>query len=493
MTSFLYLHGHKGASPGNDVSINGYWNGSKVQHFALREEVNESGQNVIFVAPTLGPLAQYGNLATVKGFDNYLTKVLAALNEHFVKNSGQKIEGFRKIILSAHSGGGSPMLKNCRIKKGARIHRKSAKYWGFDSVYGDVEKRWVDWAAAHSQAKLFFYYSDTASRSKTLEKLGKNRNLQNICVYGWAGKDFFDWEKSHPNLKKSSVGSHFWIPIVYLKERLQNSPCRTKQISTSSNTATSPKKDAPLIVPTYSGDEKFHLTEVGLFKSKIKVASAGSKKDKTYVEIQESPSVFLRDIVRNARAKALKDKKNDIAAKLNPDNWFKEFTRNFTFLGRPFKDGQFVHIEFAKMLKSAEREFMKIIGSSDAKKTGDILLNNSTEGMSQGSRETSSTATFSMHMFGLAVDVNYRGNPYIESKNDIEALNNTLKNAALLMNTEILIYEKFKKGKYKDRFDYVQAMDAGLEDYFKLLDNSAYGEPNLRKHKFVSVARNVCG
>ena len=336
--------------------------------------------------------------------------------------------------------------------------------------------------AAHSQAKLFFYYSDTASRSKTLEKLGKDRNLQNICVHGWAGKDFFDWEKSHPNLKKSSVGSHFWIPIVYLKERLQNSSCRTKQISTSSNTATSPIKDAPLIVPTYSGDEKFQLTEVGLFKSKIKVASAGSKKNKTYVEIQESPSVFLRDIVRNARAKALKDNKNDIAAKLNPDNWFKGFRRNFTFLGRPLKDGQFVHIEFAKMLKSAKREFMKIIGSSDAKKTGDILLNNSTEGIS-GSRKTSSTATFSMHMFGLAVDVNYRGNPYIESKNDIEALNNTLKNAALLMNTEILIYEKFKKGKYKDRFDYVQAMDAVLEDYFKLLDNSADLERNLQNTK----------
>jgi hypothetical protein len=186
----------------------------------------------------------------------------------------------------------------------------------------------------------------------------------------------------------------------------------------------------------------------------------------------------LPEIVRIAKAKAIKDKKNDIAAKLDPDSWFNEFTRNFTFLGRPFKDGQFVHIEFAKLLKSAESGFMKIIGSSDAKKTGDILLNNSDEGIS-GSRKTSSTATFSMHMFGLAVDVNYRGNPYVEAS-DIKPLNNVLKNAALLMNTDILTYEKNTKGKFKDRFDYMQALDTLLENYFKLLDNTAELERHIR-------------
>lgn len=475
----LYLHGHKGASPGNDVSIDGYWNGGKVQHFALREEVNESGRNIIFVAPTLGPLSQVGNLTSTKGFDSYLEKVLAALNEHFIKNLGQKIEGFRNIILSAHSGGGSPMLRIAELK-GSVNTSKISECWGFDSVYGDVEKRWVDWAASHPQAKLFFYYSGTASKSKYLEKLGIDRNLQNICVHGWSGKDFSDWEKSHPNLKKSSVGSHFWIPIVYLKERLQNSPCRTKQSLTSPNNAPAPKKDAPFIFPTYSDDTntKFQLTKVELFKGKIKVASAGSKEMKTYVVITESPAVFLPEIVRIAKAKAIKDKKNDIAVKLNPDSWFNEFTRNFTFLGRPFKDGQFVHIEFAKMLKSAESGFMKIIGSSDAKKTGDILLNNSDEGIS-GSRKTSSTATFSMHMFGLAVDVNYRGNPYVEAS-DIKPLNNVLKNAALLMNTDILTYEKNTKGKFKDRFDYMQALDTLLENYFKLPDNTAELERHIR-------------
>jgi hypothetical protein len=427
----LYLHGHKGASPGNDVSINGYWN-SKIQHFALREEVNNSGRNVIFVAPTLGPLSQAGNLTSAKGFDSYLTKVLAALNEHYVrKNSLPKIEGFGKIILAAHSGGGSPMLRIAELKGSANAP-KISECWGFDSVYGNVEKRWVDWAAAHREAKLFFYSFDTIGRSKTLEKLGRDRTLNNICVYEWSGKDFSDWEKSHPPLKKSNVGPHFWIPIVYLRERLQNLPCRTAQPSIAPSTkrpAPQPKpENTPVSVLDSGGaaNAGYKLTTVTLFKDKIKVASAGSQEKKTYVVIKESPSIFLPEIVRRAQAEALRDKKNDLAVKLDPDRWFREFTR-ITFLGRPLKDGQYLHLEMAKRLKLVEAELMKIVGSSDAKKTGDILLKNSTEGLS-GSRRTSSTATFSMHMFGLAVDVNYLGNPYIESQNDITGVNNVLKN-----------------------------------------------------------------
>jgi hypothetical protein len=483
----IYLHGHKGAYPGNAATIDDYWNGSKFPFFALREEVSASEQNVIFVAPTLGPLSQAGNLTTAKGFDSFLSKILAALNKHFVsKSSQQEVKNISRIILAAHSGGGSPMLRIAELQ-GSSNTLKISECWGFDSMYGEVEKRWADWAMSHRNAKLYIYYYDTASRSKILEKLSKERNLQNVCVHGWKKKDFADWVKTQPLLKKSNAGPHFWVPIIYLKERIQNTPCRVKQVVSLSQSParqrevilrfpshrrmTMQTSKSPFLVHNYEFNPtaKYPLTEVELYKGKIKLASAGLPKKGNYVVIKEAPAVFLPEIIRKAREIALKDKKKDIAIKLNPDTWFRQFTR-ITFLGRRFKDGQYIHIEMAKLLKTIEGEFIKILGSSSAEKTGDILLNNSKEGIS-GSRKTSSTATFSMHMFGLAVDVNYLGNPYIESENDINALNNVLKSAALLMNTEILAYKKETRGKFKDRFDYVQALDTVLENYFKLLDS----------------------
>ncbi|MGH8499795.1 MAG: hypothetical protein ACRERV_13470, partial [Methylococcales bacterium] len=65
----LYLHGHKGTYPGNSVLINGYWNGARFPFFGLREEVGVSRQNVIFVAPSLGPVSQAGTLSQAGGLD----------------------------------------------------------------------------------------------------------------------------------------------------------------------------------------------------------------------------------------------------------------------------------------------------------------------------------------------------------------------------------------------------------------------------------------
>src|SRR5262249_3614230 len=152
--------------------------------------------------------------------------------------------------------------------------------------------------------------------------------------------------------------------------------------------------------------------------------------------------------------------------KLAPEQWFTHFTRSIslpggkagdlTFLGRKLNSGQYIHVELAKTLRRIEDQFVKELKST-AKDAGDILLKKSDEGIS-GTRAKSSTAKYSYHMFGLAVDVNYLGNPFIQS-GAIETVNNVLKNAASLMNTDALSYAHNAKGKFKDRFDYIQAMD----------------------------------
>jgi len=216
-------------------------------------------------------------------------------------------------------------------------------------------------------------------------------------------------------------------------------------------------------------DSKFYLTELKLYDKKIEVASAGDKKKGMAVIIEEAPSIFLPKIIVMARDIALKEQKDSLVEKLDPTTWFKKFTR-INFLGRSLHKDQYLHLEMAKLLKVIENELVKKYGG-DAKSVGNMLLNNSNEGIA-GSRLTSKTAIFSMHMFGLAVDVNYSGNPYIQSPNDIRALNTVLKNAALLMNEPVLVYDKnyFKKHGPESNFDTVQQIDAMLEKYFSLLD-----------------------
>jgi len=206
------------------------------------------------------------------------------------------------------------------------------------------------------------------------------------------------------------------------------------------------------------------LSEWKLATQEIVVARAKGKTKGTLVTIMEAPTVFLPEIIRMARDRAAKEQKSDLVTKLDPTTWFKKFTR-ITFLGRSLKQNQYLHLEMAKLMKRIESELIKRFGR-DAKSVGDMLLYNSSEGIS-GSRLVSSTATFSMHMFGLAVDINRQGNPYIESRNDINGLNKALRNAALLMNQPISSY---KKGPEKDKFDIIQQLDSTLEAYFSLLD-----------------------
>lgn len=223
----LYLHGHKGAYPGNAVLINGYWDGARFPFFALREEVNASGQNVIFVAPSLGPFSQEGNLSRPGKFDAFMAQVLAGLNEHYLMpRYGRRVPNIKSIILAAHSGGGSPMLKITRMKdlNAAKIK----ECWCFDSMYGSVAPAWVSWAQSHPKQRLYVYYGPAKGQYNT--KTGKKillprdnaeaiacasqaKGLTNVCVQPSRAKTI------------GKVHAHFWVPKVHLKERLLNSRC----------------------------------------------------------------------------------------------------------------------------------------------------------------------------------------------------------------------------------------------------------------------------
>ena len=221
----LYLHGWKGDYPGNAVLINGYWDGARFPFFALREEVNASGQNVIFVAPSLGPKSEAGSLRQPGGFDAFMKQVLSGLNEHYLMpRYGSRTRDVQSIILSAHSGGGSPMLGMATGRD--QYAMKIKECWCYDSMYGPVAQDWLRWAKSHPQQRLYVYsgpakgvYDATTGKQRVLprdnaEAIARQR-LANVCVL--------------PSRAKSvgKASAHFWVPIVHLKERLLNSPCVT--------------------------------------------------------------------------------------------------------------------------------------------------------------------------------------------------------------------------------------------------------------------------
>ena len=202
----LYLHGMTGAFPGACAQIIDYWSTTDLPKYdlRLREEINASGGNVILVAPSLGDSPnKYPNYLSGKkgGLDNYLEKVLIAVNAYIIKKRFNSDPiNFGNIILAAHSVGGLQMLK-IAASDNPIYGPKILECWGFDSLYGRVADAWLSWAKKNKEKKLVLYYqSSTEGNARLLEH--KSKNLLNIFI------------------KRSPAKSHYWVPKEHLKERV---------------------------------------------------------------------------------------------------------------------------------------------------------------------------------------------------------------------------------------------------------------------------------
>ncbi len=213
------------------------------------------------------------------------------------------------------------------------------------------------------------------------------------------------------------------------------------------------------------------FTRVSLQLSTTPLVLVAGNAARKLAEVKESPSVFLKNIVSRALgADAARD-------------WFSNFTR-ISFLGRELNANQYIHVELATHLKEVEREFAAKYGGSamDPAVAGDFLLGTKRENLA-GSRAVSATATYSFHMFGLAIDVNYSTNPYIQNKerygrnektgqrftkpNGVKTLNETLSRAGSLLDAAIPVL------RYGLGYSEYDAMNKLLVSYLTLADNSS--------------------
>jgi hypothetical protein len=147
------------------------------------------------------------------------------------------------------------------------------------------------------------------------------------------------------------------------------------------------------------------------------------------------------------------------------DTWFDNFTSGRSFLGVNIRDP--IHIKLAEHLKTVEDELARAFGDGDPAAAGREL------GVTEeiiGARDHPTSASISMHMFGLAIDVNYTANPFVSaSSNDIFGRAGELVHGRKAAWTPGMNYEQLRE------------LDKTLEAYFALLDDPAGLKKKLGK------------
>jgi hypothetical protein len=148
--------------------------------------------------------------------------------------------------------------------------------------------------------------------------------------------------------------------------------------------------------------EPFQFQTWPLVTDPIELVHKGTGKHAHKRAMTGVPAEFMPAIVRNAHVP-------------QPERFFERFVGGVTFLGREINAP--IHEHLAEHLRRVERDFAEDERwggpNHDPKLAGDRL------GLSDeeiaGARGVSKTSAISMHMFGLAIDIDHKRNPYLQA------------------------------------------------------------------------------
>jgi len=161
------------------------------------------------------------------------------------------------------------------------------------------------------------------------------------------------------------------------------------------------------------------------------------EESKTTNEVKESVKTYCYEILHNAD--------------LDPDTWYSNFT-TASFLGISVPD---IHNELAAHLRERETFFLGKYGDAETARKSLGLIDMSWP----GGRPYPTSAAISMHLFGLAVDVNYDENPLIKP-----SANEVFKRAGVMSDGRAREYHGGMS------FEQLEALNDVLVDYFHYLD-----------------------
>jgi len=208
---------------------------------------------------------------------------------------------------------------------------------------------------------------------------------------------------------------------------------------------------------------KMSTEEVAIIKQRERqVVKRGGKEQVTpgRVEIKESPAYFTAEVLKLAGVK-------------NPQAWFSSFT-NISFLGVRVSN---IHTDLAAHLKAVEQKFAEQYGGDQ----NDPVVAGKALGLKQGiggGRPAPTGTAISMHLFGLAIDVNYDTNPWIAEETTLKAENEIIRRATLLVNG---VETSFTPNTMS--YDQIAALNEAMKTYFSYIDRRDLLETQLKDAK----------
>jgi hypothetical protein len=203
----LYFHGllNRCGGSAND-SVEKYWTN---KYFLLRDWMNSSNKNAVLVVPRLGATDKNYSKLGMEG-DDFLRNLLAYISER-VKSDPFSWTGsmaIRNIILAAHSGGGTTMVRLAQTVTLGKVR----ECWGLDSFYYlEVSKSLKDWAA--KGGKFFLFWTDMGG---TKDNVVEFQELLNKKENAFAARNIFIKKASDSSLLFSATTSdHCAVPQTF--------------------------------------------------------------------------------------------------------------------------------------------------------------------------------------------------------------------------------------------------------------------------------------
>lgn len=444
----------------NPLDVRDYQFEQQLQAFAA----SRPGTQIIALMPigiewggAQGHSVSFGNLK----FD----ELIAAA---FGKLGGELPSGSKPgdVIISAHSGGGLPL--GGMLGSGEGLPARLRGLFLFESWHGDVDE-YIAWTIERMDTDLRVLEMTRkqipdatddeifAAQSIYLEEgmrvmafggsKGYKRGLTKIrtAMLEW-------WDRNAKRLKAAAGTRTEILDVLWTHYQAQlmddsthyNAPAGAK-MNLARALATLPKSVGAKR-PALARDFKKERYEL----SKDKVTVVPEDADKEHALVQEAPADYAAEILDKAG--------------FDPKTWFGSFTR-ITFLGQQVSDP--VHTDLAAHLQTVEAKFAADYGGGDPAKAGEAL--GIRDEPMPGARHAPTSAAVSMHLFGLAIDINYTTNPFIST-----SANPVFKRAAALLSKTT---KGFSAGM---SYDDLTELDLLLEDYFNLITDEGGLEAALQ-------------
>jgi hypothetical protein len=234
-------------------------------------------------------------------------------------------------------------------------------------------------------------------------------------------------------------------------KRAKPAKAKSRSLQEPFQFAAYPLLEKPIVL--IPGDDE-HSTKYTAAKATAEAKHKALPKPGFKPDITGIPSEFMVEILRRAKVP-------------DPDAFFKKFVGDVSFLGRPINAP--IHEHLAEHLRGVEHELAEQFGGpgKDPKVAGDTLgLGDEAHA---GARQASGTAAISMHMFGLAIDVNHYRNPYLQAAGGIPQ-DVFLSISQLMQGKDDKIHLGASEEAAAAKYARLQAHNQMVIDYFALAD-----------------------